>query len=200
MNSTPTAPQPLIPDGRQTITEADIAAVEAPLPVPQPTEVPVHLSGPSAGIEAIPVLVEHMADLCSSGISKEEVCFEWSAPGHLSYAQKELSLDCTVTGLKSALGLSELGLLEGIVAECQRLGEVYRQFLAPFPEIPADPSPDLQLPVIRMDKLHPKPHRHVFEVLRDVGIGLQLHATQVYFLPFFPWLLEQHDVSTELLG
>ncbi len=136
-----------------------------------------------------PQLAQAMADLRSHGITKEVARFERPAPGPWSYEQQELGFNYRLTDLQAALGLSQLARLDAIVAERQRLLEVYRQMLAPLPasllEIPANVRSALHLSVIRLQNTDPEHHRHVFEGLRAAGIGVQLHYSPVHLQPYY---------------
>jgi dTDP-4-amino-4,6-dideoxygalactose transaminase len=136
-----------------------------------------------------PQLGQRMADLRSHGITKDEARFERPAPGPWSYEQQELGFNYRLTDLQAALGLSQLERLEAIVAERQRLLEVYRQLLAPLSvrllEIPATVRSALHLAVIRLDNPDPSHHRLVFEGLRAAGIGVQLHYSPVHLQPYY---------------
>lgn len=136
-----------------------------------------------------PQLAQRMADLRSHGITKEEARFERAAPGPWSYEQQDLGFNYRLTDLQAALGLSQLERLETIVAERQRLLEVYRQKLASLPvtllEIPPNVSSALHLAVIRLHDSNPEHHRLIFEGLRAAGIGVQLHYSPVHLQPYY---------------
>jgi UDP-4-amino-4,6-dideoxy-N-acetyl-beta-L-altrosamine transaminase len=136
-----------------------------------------------------PKLAQRMADLRSHGITKENARFERLAPGPWSYEQQDLGFNYRLTDLQAALGLSQLERLEMIVAERQRLREVYRQKLTSMPvnllEIPPSVSSALHLAVIRLHEPDPKHHRRVFEGLRAAGIGVQLHYSPVHLQPYY---------------
>jgi UDP-4-amino-4,6-dideoxy-N-acetyl-beta-L-altrosamine transaminase len=134
-------------------------------------------------------LAERMADFRSHGITKEETRFERPALGPWGYEQQYLGFNYRLTDLQAALGLSQLERLESIVAERQRLLEVYRQRLASLPvsllEIPHTVSSALHLAVIRLNDTDPEHHRRVFEGLRAAGIGVQLHYSPVHLQPYY---------------
>ena len=136
-----------------------------------------------------PKLAERMADLRSHGITKDEVRFERTAPGPWSYEQQDLGFNYRMTDLQAALGLSQLGRLEAIVSERQRLLERYHLLLADLPlrllEIPDDVRSALHLAVIRLADPSPLHHRQVFDGLRAAGIGVQLHYTPVHLQPYY---------------
>ena len=134
-------------------------------------------------------LAQHMADLRSHGITKEEARFERPAPGPWSYEQQDLGFNYRMTDLQAALGLSQIQRLEEIVAERQRLLGQYRHLLAGLPlrllEIPHDVHSSLHLAVIRLENTSPEHHRQIFDGLRSAGIGVQLHYTPVHLQPYY---------------
>ncbi len=136
-----------------------------------------------------PHLAQHMAELRSHGITKEEGRFERPATGPWSYEQQELGFNYRLTDMQAALGLSQLERLETIVAERQRLLGVYRKKLSSMPvsllEIPRSVSSSLHLAVIRLHNTDPQHHRLVFEGLRAAGIGVQLHYSPVHLQPYY---------------
>ena len=134
-------------------------------------------------------LAQRMADLRSHGITKDEMRFERPAPGSWSYEQQDLGFNYRLTDLQAALGLSQLERLETIVAERQRLHELYRQSLSSLPmsllEIPPTLSSALHLAVIRLHDRAPEHHRSVFDGLCGAGIGVQLHYSPVHLQPYY---------------
>jgi UDP-4-amino-4,6-dideoxy-N-acetyl-beta-L-altrosamine transaminase len=135
------------------------------------------------------LVAQRMADLRSHGITKEEVRFERKPPGPWGYEQQDLGFNYRLTDLQAALGLSQLDRLGSIVAERQRLFEVYRQKLASLPvnllDIPPDVRSALHLAVIRLQDRDPQHHRRVFEGLRLAGIGVQVHYCPVHLQPYY---------------
>ncbi|PWL22533.1 MAG: UDP-4-amino-4,6-dideoxy-N-acetyl-beta-L-altrosamine transaminase [Synechococcus sp. XM-24] len=134
-------------------------------------------------------LAQRMADLRSHGITKEETRFERPALGPWGYEQQCLGFNYRLTDLQAALGLTQLERLESIVAERQRLFEVYRQRLSSLPvsllEIPHKVSSALHLAVIRLNDTDPEHHCRVFEGLRAARIGVQLHYSPVHLQPYY---------------
>jgi len=135
------------------------------------------------------VLAQRMADLRSHGITKEVSRFERKPQGPWSYEQQDLGYNYRLTDLQAALGLSQLDRLSDIVAERQRLLEVYRQKLSSLPAMLLDIPPDVfsavHLAVIRLQDSDPLNHRRVFLGLRSAGIGVQLHYSPVHLQPYY---------------
>ena len=80
-----------------------------------------------------PQLAQRMLRMRSHGITKDESRYERPPLGPWSYEQQELGFNYRLTDLQAALGLSQLNRLETIVAERQRLYEVYREKLLSLP-------------------------------------------------------------------
>jgi len=136
-----------------------------------------------------PQLSQHMKDLRSHGITKEEARFERTAPGPWSYEQQDLGFNYRLTDLQAALGISQLERLDTVVAERQRLLGVYRQKLASLPVSLLESTPRVSsavhLAVIRLQNGDPQHHRRVFKGLRAAGIGVQLHYSPVHLQPYY---------------
>jgi len=134
-------------------------------------------------------LAQRMADIRNHGITKDETRFIQPADGPWSYEQHKLGFNYRLTDIQAALGLSQLGRLESIVAERQRLHEVYQRKLKPLPlsllQIPQGVSSALHLGVIRLQNKDPLYHRKVFDGLRTANIGVQLHYTPVHLQPYY---------------
>ena len=136
-----------------------------------------------------PLLAQRMIELRSHGITKDEARFERSASGPWSYEQQILGFNYRMTDLQAALGLSQLGRLDEIVAERNFQLQRYRELLANLPlqllEVPEDVLSSVHLAVIRLNQSTAEHHRQVFEGLRAAGIGVQLHYTPVHLQPYY---------------
>ena len=134
-------------------------------------------------------LAQRMADLRSHGITKDVDRFELPISGPWSYEQHDLGFNYRMNDLQAALGLSQLQRLEENVAERQRLFDLYQQLLAELPlkllSIPQDVKSALHLAVIRLEDHSVDHHRKVFEGLRTLGIGVQMHYTSVHLQPYY---------------
>lgn len=136
-----------------------------------------------------PRLAQLMAELRSHGITKDVHRFERTAPGPWSYEQQDLGFNYRMTDLQAALGLSQLQQLDEIVAERNRQLQSYRELLSELPvqflTVPEDVLSSLHLAVIRFADPSPEHHRRVFEGLRAVSIGVQVHYTPVHLQPYY---------------
>ena len=136
-----------------------------------------------------PLLAQRMAELRSHGIVREAERFERPAAGPWVYEQQQLGFNYRITDIQAALGLSQLQRLDEIVAERNRQLQHYRELLADLPvrllEVPEDVLSSVHLAVIRLQQASAEQHRQVFEGLRAVGIGVQLHYSPVHLQTYY---------------
>jgi len=135
------------------------------------------------------VLAQRMAEFRSHGIVREPERFERPAVGPWVYEQQQLGFNYRMTDIQAALGLSQLGRLEDIVAERNLQLSRYRELLADLPlkllEVPRDVMSSVHLAVIRLQQVNADEHSRVFKGLRAAGIGVQLHYSPVHLQPFY---------------
>lgn len=128
--------------------------------------------------------------LRSHGITRDETKMTRPADGPWYYQQIELGFNYRMTDMQAALGLSQMKHLDRFVAQRHVLFSRYNEQLSLLPLIcPFQESYGysgmhlyvirLQLEQIRMS------HKEVFNLLRDRGIGVNLHYIPVYTQPFY---------------
>lgn len=108
------------------------------------------------------------------------------------YEQQELGLNYRLTDLQAALGLSQLGKLDGFLARRREIATYYDRAWSDVPHLsiphstPAERARSgLHLYVIRFDfKALGTTRRQVMETLRKDGIGTQVHYIPVYRQPY----------------
>ena len=136
-----------------------------------------------------PLLAGQMVELRSHGITKDAEHFENQPAGPWVYEQQGLGFNYRLTDIQAALGLSQLQRLECVVVERNRLFKRYQDLLADLPlrllEIPKEVRSSVHLAVICLMDSTPAKHRSVFEYLRSVGIGVQLHYVPVHLQPYY---------------
>ena len=127
--------------------------------------------------------------LRSHGITKDTSQFLFESPGPWSYEQQALGFNYRMTDIHAALGLSQLKRLSSIVATRNKLFYRYKSLLKDLPlyllEIPSDCHSSLHLAVIRVHTTDSNVHLHLFEYLRQSGIGVQLHYTPIHLQPYY---------------
>lgn len=135
-------------------------------------------------------LASKMALLRSHGITRDPALMTHGADGPWYYQQVDLGFNYRMTELQAALGVSQMTRLDQYVARRHQLARRYDELLAELPLTTPWQHPDsysgLHLYVIRLqlDKLQ-KSHRQVFDSLRELGIGVNLHYIPVHTQPYY---------------
>jgi dTDP-4-amino-4,6-dideoxygalactose transaminase len=107
------------------------------------------------------------------------------------YEQQELGFNYRLTDLQAALGLVQLGRLDGFVRRRRALAAAYDSALAGVPGVrPVSPPGGVR----SAQHLYPVRvpaacRRAVFEALRAGGIGVQVHYIPVHLQPYYRRLL-----------
>ena len=135
-------------------------------------------------------LANKMALLRSHGITRDPAQMTREADGPWYYQQIDLGFNYRMTELQAALGVTQMERLDQYVARRHQLARRYDDLLTGLPVTApwqhADSYSGLHLYVIRLqlDKIQ-KPHRQVFEALRELGIGINLHYIPVHTQPYY---------------
>ena len=95
-----------------------------------------------------------------------------------------------MTELQAALGVSQIQRLDQYVARRHQLAQRYDELLKALPVTTPWQHPDsysgLHLYVIRLQlNKMARTHRQVFEALRELGIGVNLHYIPVHTQPYY---------------
>ena len=135
-------------------------------------------------------LASHMARLRTHGITRDPAEMTHEPDGPWYYQQLELGLNYRLTDIHAALGLSQMKRLEEFVETRNQIANRYTKVLAHLPVTvqlqPLDIYSAFHLYVIRLClPKTKKTHREVFEALRAVGIGVNLHYIPVYRQPYY---------------
>lgn len=133
------------------------------------------------------VLADRMARLRSHGITRDPDQMIHAPDGPWYYQQIELGWNYRMTDMQAALGTSQLSRLHDYVARRHVLAERYDRLLHGLALITPWRHPDsysaFHLYVIQLqDRAR---HRTVFEGLRAVGIGVNLHYIPVHLQPYY---------------
>lgn len=135
-------------------------------------------------------LANKMALLRSHGITRDQAQMTQEADGPWYYQQIDLGFNYRMTELQAALGVSQIQRLDQYVARRHQLAQRYDELLKALPVTTPWQHPDsysgLHLYVIRLqlDKMA-RTHRQVFEALRELGIGVNLHYIPVHTQPYY---------------
>lgn len=135
-------------------------------------------------------LANKMALFRSHGITRDPAQMTHQADGPWYYQQIELGYNYRMTELQAALGVSQMERLDAYVTRRHQLARRYDELLANLPVTTPWQHPDshsgLHLYPIRLqlDKIT-KSHLQVFESLRELGIGVNLHYIPVHIQPYY---------------
>jgi UDP-4-amino-4,6-dideoxy-N-acetyl-beta-L-altrosamine transaminase len=135
-------------------------------------------------------LAKRMHLLRSHGITRDENEMTHTSDGPWYYQQIALGYNYRMTDLQAALGLSQMGRLDEFVTKRHVIAKRYNQLLTDFPvNTPwqiEDSYSGLHLYVIRLKLAEiGKTHRQIFEALREMDIGVNLHYIPVYHQPYY---------------
>lgn len=135
-------------------------------------------------------LADRMTLLRSHGITRDPAQMTHPSDGPWYYQQIELGFNYRMTELQAALGVSQMERLDAFVARRHELARRYDDLLADLPLTTPWQHPDsysgLHLYVIRLnlDQIE-RTHREVFEALRELGVGVNLHYIPVHTQPYY---------------
>jgi UDP-4-amino-4,6-dideoxy-N-acetyl-beta-L-altrosamine transaminase len=135
-------------------------------------------------------LAKRMQLLRSHGITRDENDMTHTPDGPWYYQQIDLGYNYRMTDLQAALGLSQMQRLDQFVSQRHAIAERYNQLLKDFPvHTPwqhEDSYSGLHLYVIRLNlEAIDKSHRKIFEAIREMGVGVNLHYIPVYHQPYY---------------
>jgi UDP-4-amino-4,6-dideoxy-N-acetyl-beta-L-altrosamine transaminase len=136
------------------------------------------------------VIANKMALLRSHGITRDSAEMTHASDGDWYYQQIELGFNYRMTELQAALGVSQMVRLDNYVIRRHHLARRYDKLLSALPVTIPWQHPDgysgLHLYVIRLqlDKISWS-HREVFDSLRKLGIGCNLHYIPVHTQPYY---------------
>lgn len=135
-------------------------------------------------------LANKMALLRSHGITRDPALMTHESDGPWYYQQVDLGFNYRMTELQAALGVTQMERLDQYVARRHQLACRYDDLLANLPVTTPWQHPDsysgLHLYVIRLqlDRVG-KTHLQIFESLRELGIGVNLHYIPVHTQPYY---------------
>jgi len=135
-------------------------------------------------------LAARMALLRSHGITRDSAMMTRATDGPWYYQQIDLGFNYRMTELQAALGVSQMQRLDKFIAYRRELAKRYDKLLVDLPLTLPKQHPDSysshHLYVIRLqvNKISTT-HRRVFETLRELGIGVNLHYIPVHTQPYY---------------
>lgn len=134
-------------------------------------------------------LAWRIGTLRTHGITREIGRMEGESHGPWYYQQIELGYNFRMTDMQAALGASQMTKLDAFAARRRELADLYDRTLAGLPLRPLARDPEgvsgWHLYMIRLDleAIRPLTRRQVFESLRALGIGVNVHYIPVHRQP-----------------
>ncbi len=147
-------------------------------------------------------LAERLRRLRTHGITRDTALMGERDPASWYYEQLELGYNYRMTDIQAALGASQLDRLDAFVTRRRELAADYSRRLAHLPlQLPLpDPNKEsawhLYTVRLKLDEIA-KTHRQVFDELRAVGIGVNLHYMPVYLQSYYRQLGFQPGLCPE---
>ena len=135
-------------------------------------------------------LAQRLRLLRSHGMTRDPASMSNAPDGPWYYEQHSLGFNYRMTDVQAALGLSQLRRLPEMHARRAALADRYDVLLADLPVILpvrlADRRSAWHLYAIELDTQRTvRSRRHVFEHLRSVGIGVNVHYIPIHTQPFY---------------
>ncbi len=131
-----------------------------------------------------------MARYRSHGITREQEFMTEAKHGGWYYEQVELGFNYRMTDLQAALGCSQMARLDQFVDARHALRARYNQLLSVLPvTLPAQikdayTASHLYIIRLRLEAISLS-HAQVFELLRERGIGVNVHYIPLYRQPYY---------------
>ena len=135
-------------------------------------------------------LAKHMRLFSSHGITRDENEMTRRSNGPWYYEQIALGYNYRLTDIQAALGLNQMKRLDEFVERRHTIAKRYDQLLVDLPVNTPSQHKDsysaFHLYVIRLnlEKIG-KTYSQIFEVFREMGIGVNLHYIPVYLQPYY---------------
>jgi UDP-4-amino-4,6-dideoxy-N-acetyl-beta-L-altrosamine transaminase len=135
-------------------------------------------------------LAQKMIQLRSHGITRDPKSFIYQSEPTFHYEQHDLGFNYRLTDFQAALGLSQLKRLDNFLKRRRQIAAVYNEKLAnlnleiPFQDTNSNSS--WHLYVVRVgERDNPYIRNNIFEQLRQMNIGVNLHYIPVYRHPYY---------------
>jgi UDP-4-amino-4,6-dideoxy-N-acetyl-beta-L-altrosamine transaminase len=136
-----------------------------------------------------PTLASRMRRLRSHGITRDSTEFSQPQRGSWHYEQQGLGFNYRLTDIQAALGLSQLERLDAYVERRNRLAARYAAALEEMavakPVVRAGLLSAFHLFVVRIPANARRSRDSVFGLMRDQGVGVNVHYAPVHLQPYY---------------
>ena len=134
-------------------------------------------------------LANMMTLMRSHGITRDPNQMQLPVEGPWSYQQITLGFNYRMTDIQAALGLSQMDRLDEYVAKRRNHAAQYDTGLRDLPLSTIQQHPNgssaFHLYPVRVLPNGEKTRRVIFDLLRDEGIGVNIHYIPVHFQPYY---------------
>jgi len=134
-------------------------------------------------------LAEKIKTIRTHGIVKDSKLFKQKADGPWIYEQHTIGFNYRMSDIQAALGRSQLNRLKTIINIRNNQLNIYRKLLQNTPvkllEIDKDVLSSVHLAIVRLKDRSPDKHLKVFNSMRSVGIGVQVHYSPIHLQPYY---------------
>jgi UDP-4-amino-4,6-dideoxy-N-acetyl-beta-L-altrosamine transaminase len=125
------------------------------------------------------------------GITRDKDLMHNKDEGAWYYEQLELGYNYRMTDIQCALGMSQLKKIDTFIERRKKIVERYNQafktlgeIITPFQMPQNESSWHLYVVQLNLDKLKIT-RKEIFEILREKGIGVNVHYIPVYYFPYY---------------
>ena len=138
-----------------------------------------------------PDLFEKLKLYRTHGVTRDESFLSKTDPAPWYYEQLALGFNYRMTDIQAALGCSQMSRLNYFIETRNNIARAYNDALVDLPiylpKVKEKYLSAFHLYVIRLklEEISPKTHRHVFESLRNRGIGVNVHYIPIHTQPYF---------------
>ena len=143
-----------------------------------------------AALTNSPRLADKIRQLRSHGITRDRGQFTLASQPSFYYEQQDLGYNYRMTDIQAALGISQLNRLDSFMKRRRQIASYYdfkfrdHDMVSPFQH--PDGNSSWHLYVVRIPSRDGKNSRNqIFESLRGLGIGVNLHYIPVYRHPYY---------------
>lgn len=124
------------------------------------------------------------------GITKDASKLENESHGDWYYEMQFLGYNYRITDIQAALGVSQLSKLDSFIEKRRTIATYYNEKFAGKPFFDTPPERDYarsayHLYPIRLKDKYAQQKKEIFSMLRERGIGVQVHYIPVHVLPFY---------------
>ena len=132
-------------------------------------------------------ITQKLQMLRSHGVTRNNELLSNKSEGDWYYEQIDLGYNYRITDIQAALGISQLGRLENIVAQRNIKAKNYHELLKDLPlnfqKVYAGAKSAYHLFVVQLD--NHKKRKSVFNFLKEKKIGVNVHYIPIYHQPYY---------------